>query len=163
MYEIRGTDLFPDNRRFGVLWMSRAALGPAFDLDGAFNDVSLRLAPGAVEEEVIARLDRLLEPYGGLGAYGREDQLSHSFLSDEIAQNRVSGTVLPAIFLGVAAFLLNLVLARLVSHAARPDRRAQGLRLRRPQRRPGTTSASRRSPWRSAPPPARRSASGSAG
>ena len=42
VYEIRGTDLFPDNRRFGVLWMSRAALGPAFDLDGAFNDVSLR-------------------------------------------------------------------------------------------------------------------------
>lgn len=115
VYEIRGTDLFPDNRRFGVLWMSRAALGPAFDLDGAFNDVSLRLAPGAVEEEVIARLDRLLEAYGGLGAYGREDQVSHSFLADEIAQNRVSGTVMPAVFLGVAAFLLNLVLARLVA------------------------------------------------
>jgi len=115
VYEIHGTDLFPDNRRFGVLWMSRAALGPAFDLDGAFNDVSLRLAPGAVEEEVLAHLDRLLEPYGGLGAYGREDQLSHSFLADEIAQNRVSGTVLPAVFLGVAAFLLNLVLARLVA------------------------------------------------
>jgi putative ABC transport system permease protein len=115
VYEIRGTDLFPDNRRFGVMWMSRAALGPAFDLDGAFNDVSLRLAPGAVEDEVIARLDRLLEPYGGLGAYGRVDQVSHSFLSDEIAQNEVSGTVLPAVFLGVAAFLLNLVLARLVA------------------------------------------------
>jgi putative ABC transport system permease protein len=115
VYEIRGTDLFPDNRRFGVLWMSRAALGPAFDLEGAFNDVSLRLAPGAVEDEVISRLDVLLEPYGGLGAYGRADQVSHSFLADEIAQNRVSGTVLPAVFLGVAAFLLNLVLARLVS------------------------------------------------
>jgi putative ABC transport system permease protein len=115
VYEIRGTDLFPDNRRFGVLWMSRSALGPAFDLEGAFNDVALRLAPGAGQEAVITRLDRLLEPYGGLGAYGREDQVSHSFLADEIAQNEVSGTVLPAIFLGVAAFLLNLVLARLVA------------------------------------------------
>ncbi|RIL03488.1 MAG: ABC transporter permease [Proteobacteria bacterium] len=115
VYEIQGTNIFPDNRRFGVLWMSRDALGPAFDLDGAFNDLTLRLAPGASEDEVIARVDRLLDRYGGLGAYGREDQISHSFLSDEIRQNRVFGTVLPAIFLGVAAFLLHIVLARLVA------------------------------------------------
>ena len=55
VYEIRGSDIFPDNRRFGVLWMSRDALGPAFDMDGAFNDVALTLAPGAVEADVIAR------------------------------------------------------------------------------------------------------------
>jgi putative ABC transport system permease protein len=114
VYEIRGSDIFPDNRRFGVLWMSREAMGPAFDMDGAFNDVVLSLAPGAVEADVIVRLDRVLERYGGLGAYGRHDQISHRFLSDEIAQNRVSGTIVPAIFLGVAAFLLNIVLSRLV-------------------------------------------------
>jgi putative ABC transport system permease protein len=115
VYELRGSDIFPDNRRFGVLWMSREAMGPAFNMDGAFNDVVLSLAPGANEAEVIGRVDHLLERYGGLGAYGRRDQLSHRFLSDEIAQNRVSGTVLPAIFLGVAAFLLNIVLSRLVA------------------------------------------------
>ncbi len=115
VYEIRGSDIFPDNRRFGVLWMSRDAMGPAFDLDGAFNDVVLSLAPGASETDVISHLDRLLEPYGGLGAYGRADQISNRFLSDEIAQNRVTGTILPAIFLGVAAFLINIVLSRLVS------------------------------------------------
>lgn len=115
IYEIRPADLFPDPRRFGVLWMSRAALGPAFDLDGAFNDVSLTLVPGASEAEVIARLDRLLERHGGLGAYGRSEQVSARFIADEIAQNRVTGTVLPAIFLGVAAFLLHVVLSRLVS------------------------------------------------
>ena len=115
VYEIQGTNLFPDNKRFGVLWMSRDALGPAFDLDGAFNDVSLQLAPGARELDVIDRVDRLLDRYGGLGAYGRKDQISHSFLSDEIRQNRVFGTIMPAIFLGVAAFLLHIVLARLVA------------------------------------------------
>ncbi len=115
VYEIQGTNLFPDNKRFGVLWMSRDALGPAFDLDGAFNDVSLQLAPGARELDVIDRADRLLDRYGGLGAYGRKDQISHSFLSDEIRQNRVFGTIMPAIFLGVAAFLLHIVLARLVA------------------------------------------------
>ncbi len=115
IYEIRPADLFPDPRRFGVLWMSRAALGPAFDLDGAFDDVSLRLVRGANEDEVIGQLDRLLERYGGLGAYGRDEQVSARFVADEIAQNRVTGTVMPAIFLGVAAFLLHIVLSRLVA------------------------------------------------
>jgi len=115
VYEIGEGGLFPDNRRFGVLWMSREALAPAFDMVGAFNDASLRLEPGASLSDVIARIDRALERYGGLGAYGREDQVSARFLNDEIAQNRVSGTVVPAIFLGIAAFLLNVVLGRLVS------------------------------------------------
>jgi putative ABC transport system permease protein len=115
VYEIRGTDLFPDNRRFGVLWMSRAALGPAFDLEDSFNDAALALSAGASEADVIERVDRLLERYGGLGAYGREDQISHRFLSDEIRQNRVFGRVVPAIFLAVAAFLLHVVLSRLVA------------------------------------------------
>jgi putative ABC transport system permease protein len=115
IYEIQGTSLFPDNRRFGVLWISRDALGPPFEMEGAFNDVALRLSAGASEAELIARLDRLLERWGGLGASGRIDQVSHRFISDEIAQNRVFGTVVPAIFLGVAAFLLNIVLSRLVA------------------------------------------------
>jgi len=115
IYEIRGTDLFPDNRRFGVMWLSRAAMGPAFDMEGAFNDVVLRLAPDAAEDEVIARLDALLERYGGLGAYGRGDHVSHRFISDEIKQNQVFGTVMPTIYLTVAAFLLNIVLSRLVA------------------------------------------------
>ncbi len=115
VYEIRGSDIFPDNKRFGVLWMSRDAMGPAFNMDGAFNDVVLSLAPGASEAEVLSQLDRLLDRYGGLGASGRRDQISHRFLSDEINQNRIFGTVLPAIFLGVAAFLLNIVLSRLVT------------------------------------------------
>ena len=115
VYEIRGAEVFPDNRRFGVLWMSREALGPPFQMEGAFNDVALTLAPGASEAEVLTRLDSLLEPYGGLGAYGRADQISHRFLSDELAQDRVTGIFVPTIFLGVAAFLIHVVLTRLVS------------------------------------------------
>jgi putative ABC transport system permease protein len=114
VYEIRGTDLFPNNRNFGVFWMSRDALGPAFDMDRAFNDVVLRLAPDAGRDEVLSRLDRVLEPYGGLGAIDRDDQISNRFVSDEIRQNEVTGNVVPLIFLGVAAFLLNIVLTRLI-------------------------------------------------
>jgi putative ABC transport system permease protein len=115
VHEIRAADVFPDRRRFGILWMSREALGPAFDMEGAFNNVTVSLAPGASEPEVIARLDELLERYGGLGAYGRDEQESHRFLADEIEQDRITGIIVPAIFLGVAAFLIHMVLSRLVA------------------------------------------------
>ena len=114
VHEIRGADVFPDRRRFGVLWMSREALGPAFNMEGAFNDVAIALAPGATEAAVIAELDLLLDRYGSLGAYGRDEQESNRFLSDEISQDRITGIFLPAIFLGVAAFLIHMVLGRLV-------------------------------------------------
>lgn len=114
VYEIRGAEVFPDNRRFGVMWMSRDALGPPFNMEGAFNDVAVSLAPRASEAAVIAQLDDVLKRYGGLGAYGRAEQLSNRFLSDEIEQDRTTGILIPTIFLGVAAFLINAVLSRLV-------------------------------------------------
>ncbi|HEU4452369.1 MAG TPA: ABC transporter permease [Longimicrobium sp.] len=114
VYEIGEGQVFPDNRRFGVIWIGRETLAAAYDMRGAFNSVSLRLSPGASEDEVKARLDRLLERWGGFGAYGRRDQPSDRVLRDELAQNRVSATVMPAIFLSVAAFLLHIVLLRLV-------------------------------------------------
>ena len=60
-------------------------------------------------------LDRLLEPYGGIGAIARAEQPSHRFIEDEIRQNQTMATTIPPIFLGVAAFLLNVVLGRLVT------------------------------------------------
>ncbi|MEI6226932.1 MAG: ABC transporter permease, partial [Deltaproteobacteria bacterium] len=100
---------------YGVLWMSRQALAAALDLTGAFNSVAVRLAPGGSEEEVIASLDRLLARFGGRGAYGRELQTSHRLVSDEISQMQVMATTIPVVILGVAAFLLALVLSRMVS------------------------------------------------
>src|SRR5690606_23783671 len=76
VYNIRPGEIIADNRRFGIFWMERRALAAAFDMEGAFNDVSLDLAPGASVDEAIARLDRLLEPYGGLGAIPRAMQPS---------------------------------------------------------------------------------------
>jgi putative ABC transport system permease protein len=116
VYEIRGVgDIFPDNRRFGVLWIGEQALGAAFEMEGAFNDVALALAPGASEADVIEAVDDLLTPFGGTGAYGRADHFSHLFLSSEIEETQVTSVMIPTIFLGVTAFLLQMVLARLVA------------------------------------------------
>jgi putative ABC transport system permease protein len=115
IYEIQPGGFFPNNKRFGVLWMGGHAVRAAFNMEGAFNDLALTLAHGASESHVITQVDEILRPYGGLGAYGRGDQVSNRFLSDEISQNRVSGMVIPSIFLAVSAFLTSTVLKRLVT------------------------------------------------
>jgi putative ABC transport system permease protein len=112
IYSIRPGELVPDDKRFGVFWMDRRALGAAFDMEGGFNDVVLRLAPGIASDETIARLDRILEPYGGLGAVPRALQLSHWTVENELAQLQSFGFMLPLVFLLVAAFILNVALTR---------------------------------------------------
>jgi len=115
IYHVAPGDLFPDFARWGILWMNRSQLAAAFDMDGAFNDLVLSLRREARSADVIRALDTLLAPYGGQGAVDRSDQLSHRYLDLELGQLRTMATVFPAIFLGVAAFLLNVVLTRLIS------------------------------------------------
>jgi putative ABC transport system permease protein len=115
IYQIAPGAMFPDYQRYGVMWMARKPLASAYDMDGAFNNVSLTLSRDGNEQEVIDRLDDILKPYGGIGAYGREDQLSHRFLSEELKQQQTIATIFPIIFFGVAAFLLNVVVSRLIS------------------------------------------------
>ncbi|MBL0149456.1 MAG: ABC transporter permease [Ideonella sp.] len=105
----------PDMRGFGVFWVDREALAAAYDMDGAFNRIAVRLAPGAAERPTADAITRQLTRYGGREAHGRDVQTSHAMLDNEIKEQQVLGTVLPSIFLGVAAFLLNVVVSRLVA------------------------------------------------
>lgn len=105
----------PDDTGFGIWWLDGARLSEIFDLQGAFNQASLRLEAGTAEAPVLAALDHLLEPWGSIGAVGRDRQLSAKIVTDELSQLRVMGTVLPAIFLAVAMFILNVVLSRQVA------------------------------------------------
>ncbi len=114
VFAFGGGDIFPDDRRFGVLWMGERALASTLDMEGAFDDVALTLMPGANEAEVLRKLDAMLAPYGGVGAHGRDKLISHRYLSEELVQLRAQGTWVPALFLAVAAFLLNVVVSRLV-------------------------------------------------
>jgi putative ABC transport system permease protein len=104
----------PDDRNHVVMWASEDAMAGAFDMSGAFNDLVMTLAPGAISARVIADVDRLLAPYGGIGAYDRREQSSNRFLEDELAEQETLSIVMPAVFFAIAAFLLNVVLGRLV-------------------------------------------------
>jgi putative ABC transport system permease protein len=114
IYQIRPGEFIPDDRRFGVFWLERLQLASAYGLQGAFNDVALTLTRDARERDVLDALDALTAQYGGQGAHGRDEQVSHRLLSDELTQLRAMATIPPAIFLAVTAFLLNVVISRLV-------------------------------------------------
>lgn len=114
-YIFGGVMGMPDQRAFGVFWLDEDELAAAMDMRGAFNRAALKLAAGASEPAVLDAVTRRLAAYGGAPAHGRDEQGSHAMLDNEIRQQRVLGTVLPAIFLAVAGFLLHVVTARLVA------------------------------------------------
>jgi putative ABC transport system permease protein len=115
VFQIKPGDMLPDPKHFGILWMGHEALAYAYDMYGAFNDVAFSLQRDASVEEVIYRVDQLLDRYGGLGAFARKDQLSHLLLESDIEGLKTAGLLAPTIFLSVAAFLLNVVMTRLTS------------------------------------------------
>jgi putative ABC transport system permease protein len=114
VYVLAPGQLMPDDRTFGILWLDRPVMEAAYDMDGAFNSISLKLAPGARPSEAVRRLDAMLARYGGTAAYGREDQQSHAFVAQELDQLKTIALVIPPVFLGVAAFLIHMVMSRLI-------------------------------------------------
>ncbi|HVU04973.1 MAG TPA: ABC transporter permease [Polyangiaceae bacterium] len=116
VYAIRPGALADDPSRNGVLWMERSVLAAAFELEGAFDDVTVRLQPEASERATLDAVDRILAPYGGTGAVGRKDQISNRILVSELEQLRSLASMVPSVFLAVAAFLVNMVLGRLIAN-----------------------------------------------
>ena len=112
IYVIAPGEIVPDDARYGVIWMDRKALAAATDTQGAFNDVLFTLSPGVNERDALSSIDTLLEPYGGTGAYGRSQHMSHSFLDSEFGQLSTMAGVIPEVFLLVASFLVYSVIAR---------------------------------------------------
>jgi len=115
IFQIAPGAVFPDYKSYGVMWMARTPLSSAYDMFGAFNDVVLTIQDGYDAQDIINKLDDLLSPYGGVGAIPRTDQLSNRFVEDELRQLANMATQFPVIFFAVAAFLLNVVISRLIA------------------------------------------------
>ncbi len=106
--------LSPDYLRYAIIWMGRNALANAYDMKGAFNDLALSLDRDADSARVMGRVDAMLGRYGGLTAYGRKDQTSNRYLDSEFQALEMSSRIFPAVFIAVAAFLLNVVIGRVI-------------------------------------------------
>jgi putative ABC transport system permease protein len=114
VYMIRGEgDFLPDPRHFGILYVKEDFARDVLDFQDACNQIVGRFVPGAAEEFVLRRIERELDPYGVYAATPRERQASHRVLTDEIVQQKNASTLIPAIFLAVAALVLNVLMSRL--------------------------------------------------
>ena len=114
IYALAPGDIIPDDTRFGVFWIGHKALEAATNRTEAINTLALTLDRGASQAEVIRAVDTVLAPYGGTGAYGRKDHLSHAFLDNELMQLSAMTRVIPPVFLLVAVFLVYIVLGRMI-------------------------------------------------
>jgi len=115
IYTIGPGSLIPDDEDFGIVWMPQVALAAVLDRTGAFNNLAVKLRPGYQYAPVIDELDRLLEPYGTLGAIDNTEQVSNAFIDAEITQLQTLAYTLPPIFLGITIFLVNMVMGRIVT------------------------------------------------
>jgi len=115
LMQVQPGGLFPDAERYGVMWMGRDALAAAYDMQGAFNEIAFTIAPDARIDDVVDRVDAMLRRYGGRGAIPRADQISHATIEEEFTQLEAMSAMLPMIVLAVAAFLLHIVVTRLIA------------------------------------------------
>ncbi|OIP83809.1 MAG: ABC transporter permease [Rhodobacterales bacterium CG2_30_65_12] len=115
IYTVGPGSLMPDDKRFGILWMAEDVLAAALNLSGAFNSVTLGVTRGTELAAVKDTLEALLKPYGGTGPYDRTQQTSNAFLDGELKQWDMMVQTLPPIFLVITAFLVNMVLGRLIT------------------------------------------------
>lgn len=107
--------LMLDNRRNGVLWMRPDVLAQRFNMVGGWNSALVQLREEVDPTSTKRAIDAIVSPQGAYGVSSRNEQLSHRFITDEIRQNEVSALIIPSIIYGVAIFLLNVSINRLVT------------------------------------------------
>jgi len=115
VYMLGPGSILPDPEHYGVFYLKRTYAEDAFDFDGAANQVLGRLSPAAMKrpQQVLRRAEDLLAPYGVFSTTPRSEQPSHKFLSQEMEGLESVAVFMPAVFLAVAALVLNVLLSRL--------------------------------------------------
>ena len=116
VYLVSPGSLTPDPERFGVFYVKQTYAEEVFDMDGACNQITGLLAPEYREypDRILQMIERRLDSYGVFAKTPRRDQPPTRFLNDEITGLGTFATIMPIIFLAVAALVLNVLMARLI-------------------------------------------------
>ncbi|KKL66375.1 hypothetical protein LCGC14_2145610, partial [marine sediment metagenome] len=107
--------IMPDPESFGVFYLKQGYAEDVFDFNGAANQVIGRLAPELRDRPgvLLRQAEDLLAPYGVFSTTPLADQASNKYVTLEIAGLASFATVMPCIFLAVAALVLNVLLSRM--------------------------------------------------
>lgn len=115
MYMTPPGSITPDPGGYGVFWLKRSFAEDVFGFHGACNSVVGLLTPSARTRgaPVMDRICMELNEYGVFTTTLLKDQLSNISLCSEMENLHMQATIMPTIFLGVAALVLNVVLTRM--------------------------------------------------
>ena len=117
IYTIRNAQEFvPNPKGFALCYVKQSFAENAFGYQGAINDAVLAVSNPGLVDSVKKKAEDLLDPYGVLAKFPRNEQISYKFISDELAGLEVSAQVTPTIFLGVAALIIFIMLGRIIQH-----------------------------------------------
>ncbi len=115
VYLLSPGGIVPDPEHFGVFYLKQSYAQDVFDFDGAANQVLGVYSPGTKvgRAAMLDEAERILAPYGVISTTPLVDQASNRYLTQEIDGLASFAVVMPVIFLGVAAVVLNVLLTRL--------------------------------------------------
>ncbi|HNR03334.1 MAG TPA: FtsX-like permease family protein [Bacillota bacterium] len=115
--------LMPAPEKFGVAYTSEAFAQSVFGYRGSYNEVLVTTETDADIDDVIDRIEQKLDKYGVKKIIKLEDQLSNDVLEQELDGIEMLSSVLPVMFLTVAAIIISIMLSRIVNN----DRMAIGV------------------------------------
>lgn len=106
----------PDPEHFGAFYLKQSYLEEVLDFGGACNELLGMLAPASRDsvEPILDELESRLDTYGVITTTPLADQPSNRFVTDDIYGLGIFATLLPSLFLGTAAIVLNVLMMRLV-------------------------------------------------
>lgn len=109
--------LAPDPARYGIIYCREDFLQESCDLEGAYNQLV-----GLTHDDSDTALDNTLDAikqkldaFGVTNTTPRRQQSSVRFLEDELTGLQTTATIMPGIFLLVAALVMNVLVSRLVA------------------------------------------------
>ena len=111
-----GSELMPDSKKFGILYIKNSFGQEIFGLKGSINSASLLLRSGTDPETAKTEIERYLKSYGITGIIDREEQISHRMLTAEMDGLKSMGSAFPMVFFMVAAVIIYIMMGRMVEN-----------------------------------------------
>ncbi|HYE84349.1 MAG TPA: FtsX-like permease family protein [Clostridia bacterium] len=115
--------LLPALDKFGVAYVTEAFAQSVFGYRGSYNEVLITIDDQENIDDIIDLVEKKLDKYGVKKITKLEDQLSNNVLTQKIEGMEMMSSVLPVMFLLVAAIIISIMLSRIVNN----DRMAIGV------------------------------------
>lgn len=111
-----GSELMPDNEKFGIVYIKNSFGQAIFDFTGSINSISVILDNGIDIEDAKEDIKKELKNYGVINIIKKTDQISHSMLDQEMKGLKATGGSFPVIFFIVAAVIIYIMMGRMVEN-----------------------------------------------